>query len=512
MSNSNKSPVNMPPIPVINPKITGYVNKSETEYNCRVLIVSENPTLLETVVQSEKLEMTWAKDPEQALRHIKESILTNKPFALGCFDVEPQKENAGIELVRHIQLFDHNIFSVFLTANQSQNIDLIHELLGPERSDRWDSINKPFSAVAILQKIRNSVALWNLREQKKLQDDQLAEASNLLLQNRTLQLEIQNLAIKEAQESLLKTTRLASAGEIAGRAAHEVLNPLTGILTRLSLMEKKVMNQIEPQINLIKDILNSWTEDHARGGFDTLIESWGQKSKINPDWNLWQEDMYNLEYVKESFEALATTIKNDTLFLFEESRRIHKIIGGMRKLNRLHSEIKAYSVKALLMNCRNIMADLFTPENVLLIEDFAVEYDQVDIDCDEFTQAVTNLMRNSLQAMLRSSANRPKNHRYSLKIRTFLENQKICIEITDNGVGISDVYQKILFEKQFTTKPSGEGTGLGLGISRRFIRAYGGDIEFVSSVPFSATTFKIILPVKKVDSLANNSKDEEGAA
>ncbi len=414
--------------------------------------------------------------------------------------------------MRQIQLFDHKIYSVFLTENQNQSIDAIHQGLGNDRSDRWDFLNKPFSDVTIMQKLQNAVALWNLREQKTTQDGQLAEAAHLLLQNRTLQLEIQNLAIKEAQEALLKTTRLASAGEIAGRAAHEVLNPLTSILTRLSIIEKKVHGQVEPQINLMKDILSSWSEDHSRGGFNSLIESWQQKSNVNADWNLWQEDLHNLEYVKESFQALATTIRNDTLFLFEESRRIHKIIGGMRKLSRLSSEIKAYSVKALLQNCRNIMADLFIPENVRLIEDFKVEYDQVNIDCDEFTQAVTNLMRNSLQAMLRSSANRPKNQNFSMKISTFIQDHKICIEITDNGVGISDVYQKILFEKQFTTKPSGEGTGLGLGISRRFIRAYGGDIEFVSSVPFSATTFRITLPIKKVDTLANNSKDEEGAA
>ena len=69
----------------------------------------------------------------------------------------------------------------------------------------------------------------------------------------------------------------------------------------------------------------------------------------------------------------------------------------------------------------------------------------------------------------------------------------------------------MLFEKQFTTKSSDEGTGLGLGISRRFIRAHGGDIEFVSSVPFVATTFKITLPAIQANDLVNDSH-KEGAA
>ena len=77
---------------------------------------------------------------------------------------------------------------------------------------------------------------------------------------------------------------------------------------------------------------------------------------------------------------------------------------------------------------------------------------------------------------------------------------------------ISGYVNQSEFEHNCHVLVVGEGTGLGLGISRRFIRAYGGDIEFVSSVPFSATTFRITLPIKKVDTLANNSKDEEGAA
>ncbi|MEK6628935.1 MAG: HAMP domain-containing protein, partial [Bdellovibrionota bacterium] len=99
--------------------------------------------------------------------------------------------------------------------------------------------------------------------------DELQEINRELdkkVKERTLQLEIQNQAVKEAQEALLKTTRLASAGEIAGRAAHEVLNPLTGILARLATINKKMQALIQPQLNLMADIFQSWKSDHAKGG------------------------------------------------------------------------------------------------------------------------------------------------------------------------------------------------------------------------------------------------------
>lgn len=332
--------------------------------------------------------------------------------------------------------------------------------------------------------------------------DELQEINRELdqkVKDRTHQLEIQNQAVKEAQEALLKTTRLASAGEIAGRAAHDVLNPLTGILARLSGVEKRVKNQVEPQLNLMKDIFASWKNDHNNGGFEALAAAWQQPSQVDQTWSLWQEDMHNLDSVQASFGELTQTIDSDIQFLINESRRIGKIVDGMRKLSRLNSDIKTYSAKKLLIDCKNIMADLFMQQNIDVIETYAVGNDEVSLDRDEFIQAMTNLMRNSLQAML------DKQQKYQLKLSTEITDENVIILMSDNGSGISDEHQAMLFQKQFTTKSADEGTGLGLGISRRFIRAHGGDIEFVASTPFKETTFKIILPIKL-------QKQEEGAA
>ena len=337
--------------------------------------------------------------------------------------------------------------------------------------------------------------------------DELQEINRELdkkVKERTLQLEIQNQAVKEAQEALLKTTRLASAGEIAGRAAHEVLNPLTGILARLSSIEKKALSQIQPQITLMKDIFQSWKSDHSSGGFVALTQAWKKTSDVNSAWTLWQEDMYNLDQVQNHFELLIQTIESDTQFLLHESQRINKIVSGMRKLSRLNSDVQTYSVRRLLTDCKNIMADLYIQGNIQLLENFSSEIDEIEIDRDEFIQAVTNLMRNSLQAMTETNSKGD----FYLKLSTFIQDSKIFILISDNGSGVAEVHQKKLFEKQFTTKSADDGTGLGLGISRRFVRAHGGDIEFVSSTAFTETQFKITLPLKQV----NGSSIKVGAA
>ena len=195
------------------PKSHDFSAKSEFEYNWRVLIVEDEPAIAEGIKAiiapprnvipinrssrnrsapganenaapppaKDQFEVVWAKNPTEALNLIHKSIADKKPFALGFFDVLLGSEIDGIELLRQIQLLDNKIFAVLLTAYHDRTVDSIHQLLGADKSDRWDYMNKPFTDGAILQKARNSVSVWNLREQKRIQDEQLAEASNLLL-------------------------------------------------------------------------------------------------------------------------------------------------------------------------------------------------------------------------------------------------------------------------------------------------------------------------------------------
>lgn len=339
--------------------------------------------------------------------------------------------------------------------------------------------------------------------------DELQEINRELdqkVKDRTRQLEIQSQAAKEAQEALLRTTRLASAGEIAGRTAHEVLNPLTGILTRVNGIDRRLRNEIQPQLHMMGDIFQSWRQDHNQGGFQKLVSSWQEHSKVHPDLNLWEEDLSNLESVGQMFGTLVENLEKDIQFLLHEGSRINKIIDSMRKLSNLSSDVRIHSTQRLLIDCRNIMADLFNQAEIRITEEFESSADEIEIDRDEFIQAVTNLMRNSLQAMKGGE----QKQSYELKMRMFRHDDRICIEFCDNGPGIEEKFQDQLFKAQFTTKSADEGTGLGLGISRRFIRAHGGDIEFVKSIPYRETVFRIQLPLKAY--IHSGAKTKEGAA
>ncbi len=343
--------------------------------------------------------------------------------------------------------------------------------------------------------------------------DQL-EKMNLELENkvkdRTKQLEEKNRAVREAQEALLRTTRLASAGEIAGRVAHEVLNPLTSLLTRMGLVEKKINNKMLPTLNVLGDIEQVWKQNYQEGGFERLIADWQKPSQLHNNMNLWDEDFKNIDDVRNDLAKEIKGLEEDVHFVTKEGQRINKIVNSMRKLSSVNSEKKKCSLHDLLKECSQIMSDLFEQNNFVIELDLQAEQDWVQIDKDEVIQAVTNMMRNSYQA-LRSRSVEKMNQAGYLVLRTRQEENIIYLTFEDNGPGIATEYHSQLFEKHFTTKSSEEGTGLGLSISRRFLRSQGGDIRFVSSTINEKTIFEMSFPLSKNDKQNKNNKNKIGA-
>jgi len=332
--------------------------------------------------------------------------------------------------------------------------------------------------------------IHDLRESR----DQLETMNRELdqkVKERTVQLEEQNKKVKEVQEALIRTTRMASMGEIAGRTAHEVLNPLTILLTRLGLMQKRVQSARSQQLSLLDDIRKAWNKDFSEGGFDRLLTNWQSQSQIQPQNNLFQEDLSNLEHVASELRDQSANLDKDILFVKDEGERIAKIVNAMRRLGHLNSESKPTSLHGVLNDCTQIMADLFAEKGFAIVKDYRASQDVCIVDRDEMLQSITNLMRNSLQALEEADTAEKR----CMTLTTRDEGGVLLIDIEDNGVGIPHENQKRLFESSFTTKASDRGTGIGLGISRRFVRGYGGDIEFVSSVPQSKTVFRIRLPL-----------------
>lgn len=103
---------------------------------------------------------------------------------------------------------------------------------------------------------------------------------------------------------------------------------------------------------------------------------------------------------------------------------------------------------------------------------------------DELNQVWTNLIHNALYAMENSG---------TMTITTMPEGDNVKVIISDNGCGIPEEIQSKIYQSFFTTKPAGEGSGLGLGICKRIIDKHNGSIEFTSRP--GDTTFTVTLPI-----------------
>lgn len=308
--------------------------------------------------------------------------------------------------------------------------------------------------------------------------------------DRTKKLEEQNHAVKEAQEALLRTTRLASVGEIAGRTAHEVLNPLTSIMTRIQKVQKRLTDEIMNDKNLLGEIVKAWREDFDQKGQEGFVKALNQPSEINPAMTLLQEDLDNIGAIFKRWDNGINTLDADSKFLLSQATRIEKILGSMRSLSHVSGEKGEHHASEVLHSAVNISADLFAKNKVKLIEDYKTDLDGIVVDKDELIQVLTNLLKNSLHAVLEK-----KRTDGYVQISSYNKDNMVIIDIIDNGCGISKENQSHIFENQFSTKSPEMGTGLGLSISRRFVRAYNGDLFLVSSIPGEKTCFRIELPL-----------------
>lgn len=344
--------------------------------------------------------------------------------------------------------------------------------------------------IAIMAKSFNSM-IGDLKESRAQLEEINRDLEKKVL-DRTKKLEEQNRAVKEAQEALLRTTRLASVGEIAGRAAHEVLNPLTNLINRVRKVQENLKGRLSEETTTLSEITSAWSDDYQNGGLEKLVSGWQSPSDVNKDQSLWEEDLNNIQQIKNNWSSSITELMADTDFLLSEGQRINKIVSTMRSLSVVKSNRKSHSIHDLLKESGKIMADLFSQHQVTLKESYDAKFDQAMVDKDEFIQSTINLIRNSIQA-----TSQRENNSGLVEIVTSNNEQGLVIDIVDNGTGIEKQHQPKLFKTQFSTKTHEEGTGFGLGISRRLVRACGGDIVLHESNPNQKTIFRITLPLEE---------------
>lgn len=329
---------------------------------------------------------------------------------------------------------------------------------------------------------------------KDLKTSRLAlEKSNAELEEkveeRTRELKERNQAIRAIQESMVRNTKMAAIGEVAGQTAHEILNPLTAIINRAQ-SDKDKNTQQKTLMDLFDEILKAWGRAQQDHGVEGMIEILSVPSKVLTDKTLLEEDLINLSKISQALKNHFEKEKESLEFIEKESFRIQKIVAALRQQGKSGDSVKIHSISEIVKESVAVMQDWLTKMSI----DIKVQIDfqenvAVNIDKDEMIQVLTNLFRNSAQALEGST----KGGHILISLKK--DHQMVNISVKDNGCGIKPEIQGKIFDVNFSTKMEQDGMGIGLSLSRRLIRKYKGDLKLVESHVGKKTEFLISIPL-----------------
>jgi signal transduction histidine kinase len=165
--------------------------------------------------------------------------------------------------------------------------------------------------------------------------------------------------------------------------------------------------------------------------------------------------------------------------------RISELVGAIKEYSYMdQASVQEVDLHKGLDNTVLILRYKLRKKNIDVVRDYAHDLPHITAYGSELNQVWTNLIDNAVDAM--GDGGR-------LKIRTKLEPTDVLVEIRDDGPGIPVDAQTHIFEPFYTTKPVGEGTGLGLDAVSRIVRKHRGNIRFQSKP--GDTCFQVRLPL-----------------
>jgi len=262
--------------------------------------------------------------------------------------------------------------------------------------------------------------------------------------------------LKATQSQLIQSEKMASLGELTAGIAHEIQNPLNFI-----------NNFSELNAELVEEIKTAMQK--------------GDLEEVNHLVN----DLANNEHKINHHGKRADAIVKGMLLHSRSSGGIKESVN----INELADEYLRLSYHGLRAKDKSFNATIKT--------DFDTGINTVSIVPEDIGRVLLNLINNAFYAVTEKKKLQPANYEPTVQVSSKKVGNNIELAVKDNGNGIPDNLVDKIFQPFFTTKPAGQGTGLGLSLSYDIVKAHGGKllVESKSSDQAdSGTTFTIVFP------------------
>jgi signal transduction histidine kinase len=290
---------------------------------------------------------------------------------------------------------------------------------------------------------------------RRFEDLKTAEKDLIAIKAAKLKAEEALVELQATQKQLIQSEKMASLGELTAGIAHEIQNPLNF-----------VNNFSEVNEELIAEL-----QEEAKAGNTTDVLS------------------------------LSAAIDDNLKKILHHGKRADAIVKGMLQHSRSDSgskdltDINALADEYLRLAYHGLRAK-DKKFNAIIETHLDPSVPKIEINAQEVGRVLLNLFNNAFYAVNEKRQTAGSNYEPVVSVSTGFNGNSVSIKVKDNGNGIPAAVSEKIFQPFFTTKPTGEGTGLGLSLSYDIIKAHNGEIQMETS-DGEGTNFMITLPAKR---------------
>ena len=269
--------------------------------------------------------------------------------------------------------------------------------------------------------------------------------------------------MEELKQQLKQQEKLASLGLLSAGIAHEIQNPLNFVIN-FSKMSNKLLSDLT---EIVEDNEDKLSDDD-----------------------------------REDVEDIVADLKENMAKIVEHGERAISIIQGILLISRgkdnefIPTDI-CHLVKEYVWLSYHAMRANDKSFNIAIRENYQEGLPQMMVIPQDLSRAVLNIMNNACYAVKKKAETASSDYQPEVTVSVSVEGDQLIISLADNGEGMTEEVKQRLFENIFTTKPIGQGTGLGMAITRDIVEnKHGGKLSF-ESTEGQGTTFTLTIPTKK---------------
>jgi len=354
------------------------------------------------------------------------------------------------------------VIQILLTGALSTLLFLIAMVSFPVGMSVFLAIQTAAVNRSLEKKLAEVEYLSEKNQQYQLEKQQILTDQNSLLERqvdeRTTELNRSLIELRQTQAQLIQSEKMASLGELTAGIAHEIQNPLN-FVNNFSEVNKDLLEELKAESKKQKAERDDELEAEL---IDDLID--------------------NSEKINQHGKRADFIVKG----MLEHSRKS----SGEKQptnMNVLCEEFLKLSYHGLRARDKSFNADMITHFDPALL---AINVSQQDIG-----RVMLNLFNNAFYAVNKKAKTAGPDYRPMVEVSTSVVDDQVVISVRDNGSGIPDAIRDKIMQPFFTTKPTGEGTGLGLSLSYDIVvKGHGGNI-IVDSKEGEFSLFTISLPI-----------------